>query len=81
MTSLGGQSILLACLIVLKLIMYLLGADKENNDEPSNNSYFRLHESFKPAFSKCLGQAIYVVIVLALLDCINVQYLHSQNLE
>lgn len=55
MTSLGGQAIVLSCLIVLKLTTELLGADVADNDHPANQSYFRLHEAFQPAFSKMMG--------------------------
>jgi len=61
--------------------MILFGADSSNEDEPSNSSYFRLHEAFQHPFQKMMGQAMYVVFVIAIMDIVNIQAMHSTNLE
>ena len=53
-TNLGGVGCVLVCLLLIKLIAYIFGFDAQDND-PNNQSYFRIHEAFQPAFSKMLG--------------------------
>lgn len=72
MTVLGGISLILAALVLIKITIQCFGVDSTNEDEPSNNSYFRLHEAFGPAFSKMMGQGMYVVIVIGCLDIANI---------
>ena len=81
MTILGGISLILVSLIIIKGVFQCFNIDTQNEDEPSNNSFFRLHEAFQPAFSKMMGQGLYIVLVIAALDIANIQSLHSANLE
>ena len=46
MTQLGGMGIILGAFILIKLIMQCVGVDANADDEPTNQSYFRLHEAF-----------------------------------
>jgi len=72
MTQLGGMGIIFLTLIMIKLFAQCLGVDSSYDDEPSNSSFFRLHEAFQAPFSKMLGQGFYVVFVIAILDIVNV---------
>ena len=40
-----------------------------------------MHEAFQPAFQKLLSQGTFIVFVVAILDIVNIQVLHSANLE
>ena len=45
-TQLGGQAVILAVLIIIKLSAQCCGVDASNEGEVSNSSFFRLHEAF-----------------------------------
>ena len=51
------------------------------DDEPSNQSFFRLHEAFQHPFQKMMGQGMYIIFVITILNMVNIQTLHSNNLE
>ena len=78
---LGGISVILISLVLLKLLIQCFGVDSNSEEEPSNTSYFRLHEAFHSAFSKMMSQGLLVVVVIAGLDIANIQAIHSANLE
>lgn len=80
-TQLGGQSCIIAALVVIKLLAQCTGVDSSNDGEISNRSFFRLHEAFHYPFQKMMGQGMYVVFVIAICDIINIQALRSANLE
>ena len=80
-THLGGVGCILVALIVLKIFTYLIGADVSPQDEPTNQSYFRLHEAFQEPFQKMLSQGTYLVFVIAVCDILNIQTFHSSSLE
>ena len=71
-TQLGGQSCIIAALVVIKLLAQCTGVDSSNDGEISNRSFFRLHEAFHYPFQKMMGQGMYVVFVIAICDIINI---------
>lgn len=82
MTLLGWQAIVLASIIVFKFTTTeLLKADSQNINDPSNTSYFRLHEAFEPAFSKQMSQTAYLLVIVGVLSVVNFNELHSSNVE
>lgn len=65
----------------MKFSTQLCGADVDNENDVANRSFFRLHEAFQQPFQKLLSQGTYVIFVAAMLDVLNIQVLHSANLE
>ena len=68
-------------LLIMKFSTQCCGADVDNEFDQSNRSFFKLHEAFLQPFQKLLSQGTYVIFVAALLDVMNIQWLHSANLE
>lgn len=81
MTLLGTNAIFLTMVILIVLVLFLMGAHTSNDEEPSNHSFWRLHEAFHGAFSKLVSQTMFFVFTAALLMVLNTQVIHSKNME
>lgn len=56
MTNLGGQTIVLLMLVLVKVFAQFFGIDDQNDGEINKKSTFRLHEAFNYPFQKMMGQ-------------------------
>lgn len=81
MTNIGAQAIVVLLIVLVKLCTQCTGVDSPNEGEINDGSRFRLHEAFQPPFKKMMGQGTQVLFVVTLLDLVNVNVLHSGNVE
>jgi hypothetical protein len=81
MTNLGGQAAVVLLIVLVKLCAQCTGVDHPNEGEINDGSKYKLHEAFQPPFKKMMGQGTQVLFVVTLLDLVNVNVLHSGNVE
>mmetsp|Transcript_13312 Transcript_13312/g.22610 ORF Transcript_13312/g.22610 Transcript_13312/m.22610 type:complete len:367 (-) Transcript_13312:1119-2219(-) len=81
MTNLGGQCFVVLLLVFIKIWAQCTGVDVPNDGELNNSSTWRLHEAFQHPFQKMMGQGTQIIFVVAVCDLININVLHSGNLE
>ena len=81
MTNLGGQCFVLLCLVLIKVWAQCTGVDSPNDNEITASDTWKLHDAFKAPFQEMMGQGTQIIFVVAVCDLLNVNVLHSGNLE
>ena len=72
---------MLLLIVLVKVWAQCTGADKPNDGDLSDSSTWRLHDAFLFPHQKLMGQGTQVLFVITLLCFVNINVLHSGNLE